>query len=84
MELYQQLEKVKTKQDVVRFINALRKDLKNNKDEWQNWSLDDYLGAVEAWLNDSEGVVMNSGKAVEDLPKWELIATVLYSGKIYE
>ncbi len=84
MDVYQQLEKVKTKQELIVFIKSLRDDFKNNKDDWQNWTLESYLEAVEAWLNDSDGLPMNTGQKIEELSKWELVATILYVGKIYE
>jgi len=84
MDIYQQLEKVKTKKELIAFIKALRNDFKSNKDSWQNWTLEAYLESMEAWLNDGDGLLMNTGKKIEELSKWELVATILYAGKIYE
>lgn len=84
MDINQQLEKIKTKQELIVFIKSLRDDFKHDKENWQNLTLEAYLESMEAWLNDSGDRPMNTGKKIEELSKWELVATILYAGKIYE
>lgn len=84
MNIFEQIETIKSREELLSFIKMLRNDLKENKEGWQNHNLEDYLESIEAWLNDSDGLAKNTGKSIEDLSKWGIIASVLYSGKIYE
>ena len=61
-----------------KFIDCLRNDYRMNCVSWENETIDDYLGAINAWLKDSHEL---SGQPVVVL---QLIAKILYIGKIYE
>ncbi|WP_316569322.1 hypothetical protein [Neobacillus sp. YIM B06451] len=84
MELYEWIEKVNSREDLVKFINLLRKDLQMNKDEWENANLADFLEAMEAWVNDMEGFYPNANQAVSEKQSWKMIANILYASKMYE
>jgi len=57
MEIFETTSKINSKEDLIRFIRLLRRDLQINKDEWENITLEDYLEAIEAWLNDMTDII---------------------------
>ena len=68
---------MKTREDVVATIQELLVDLEANPEGWENSTLDRYLDAMAAWLEDS-------GKKDNRPPSWELIGDMLKAAKIYE
>ncbi|SFD54155.1 hypothetical protein SAMN02799633_04075 [Bacillus sp. UNCCL81] len=44
MELYEKVDTVKSREDLISLIFHLRMDLKNNKEKWENITLEDYCG----------------------------------------
>ncbi|MBA2939049.1 hypothetical protein HZF08_12080 [Paenibacillus sp. CGMCC 1.16610] len=65
-----------TKEDFITFLNTLRHDLTENAASWENQTLESFLEAMEAWLNDSN--------SVSNTPTWSTFATSLLAGKAYE
>jgi hypothetical protein len=84
MELYEKVKNVKSREDLIQFINHLRMDLQTNKDEWENITLEDFLEAMEAWVNDMEGYYLNSNQPVPKQPSWKTFADILYASSMYE
>jgi len=84
MELYEKVEDVKSREDLIKFINQLRFDLQINKGEWENVTLEDYLEAMEAWVNDMDGYYLNVNQPVPKQPSWKTIADILYASSMYE
>lgn len=84
MELYEQIESVKSREDLIKFINHLRMDLKTNNDEWENITLGDYLEAMEAWITVMDGVYLNQNQPMPKQPSWKTIADILYASGFYE
>ncbi len=68
---------MKTRDDAVQAIHQLLADLKENPDSWENPTLERFLEAMAAWLEDS-------GKKHSEPPSWDLIAEMLQAAKIYE
>ncbi|WP_066074839.1 DUF7660 family protein [Neobacillus soli] len=84
MELYERLESVKSREDLIKFIFHLRMDLKTNSDEWGNITLENYLEAMEAWITDMDGVYLNQNQPMPKQPSWKTIADILYASSMYE
>ncbi|MDM5248889.1 MULTISPECIES: hypothetical protein [unclassified Lysinibacillus] len=84
MEFYEKIEQVATKDEFLEFLNMLSKDFKLNVDEWENKSINNYLEAIESWIEAMEGYYINSGLPVPNNIDWNFLATVFYVGKIYE
>jgi hypothetical protein len=63
--------------DVIATLEALRIDLKERPDSWENPSLERYLEAMQAWLSAFSG-------RLGDKPSWKLISEMLEAAKIYE
>lgn len=90
------LELVCDKDSFIRFLIALSKERKM-ADEllkaepqkyrytsvigWENGSIDTYLDAAAAWLEDNWEIFQSEGRSEIS---WRLMAGVFYAGKIYE
>jgi len=84
MELYEKVEDVNSREDLIKFINQLRMDLQINKGKWENVTLEDYLEAMEAWVNDMDGYYLNINQPLPTQPSWKTIADILYASSMYE
>lgn len=75
-------ERVRTRADFIRFVEALRDDWKRDAagqttlSTWQNGTIGEFLDAIAAFANDSP-ILPRDGD-------WRLAATLLYAGVIYE
>lgn len=75
---------VKSRQDFAAFLRILVEDLEANKANWENDILETYLEAFSGWVDDMEGVFLNSG---EPMPKdfdWKLLARMFLAARNYE
>ena len=61
------------------FLSSLREDFLNNKESWENQSIDTYLESIIAWLNEYNGEDIDI-----KIPNWKAITSMFYMGKIYE
>ncbi|MGH8838419.1 MAG: DUF7660 family protein [Jiangellaceae bacterium] len=84
MDLIEARDSIRTRQDLARFVNALRHDLLNNGDAWENATLDRYLEALAAWIADMEGYFKNQGISAPERPDWHLVGQMLFAASIYE
>ena len=73
-----------TREQFSQFIDALRKDLQDNKDEWENPSLASFLEAMSSWVADMDGFYMNHDKIPPESVSWAVFANILYAAKVYE
>ena len=62
---------------LVEQLKELREDLRSNPDAWQNQTLQDYLEAIQAWLEATK-------ERAPCEPTWEFVAGLFGVGKIYE
>ena len=77
-------DRVESRDDLVRFIRALHRDLAVNGSERENPTLDRFLEALAAWTDDMDGYFRNTGQDVPSEPTWRLLANMLYAAHIYE
>lgn len=84
MDLYDRINNIKSKEELIDFLDFLSKDRSKNKEEWQNNTIEDYLAAIGSWIEDMEGYYENMNLPIPDNENWSFIATLLYVGKIYE
>ena len=77
MSVYESLEQVKDRESFLSFIKDLAWDSANNKDEWQNCTIADYLESIAAWIEDSDNEELTNLDFKE-------VAKLFYAGKIYE
>jgi hypothetical protein len=84
MDLRDELERVTSRQDLARFVYALREDLLDNDQAWENPTLDRFLEALAAWCNDMGGYFQNQGIAEPDQADWKLVGRMLFAASTYE
>ncbi len=75
---------VGSKQEFVAFIREMNDDLRRCPDQWENPTLDRYLEAMAAWVEDMDGYYLNRGEAVPQQPTWKVLADILMAAKMYE
>jgi hypothetical protein len=75
---------VVSKEDLADFIDALRNDFLANPSEWENASVDQFLGAMSAWVRAMDNYYQNIGSAPVTSPSWSVFADILAASKIYE
>ncbi len=84
MTLTEHINSIRTRQDFVGFSKALSKDLHDNPQSWENVTLDRFLEAIGAWVEDMDGYYLNQGKPVPLQPDWKTIGDILMAAKMYE
>ena len=77
-------DSVATREDLAAFVRSLRADLLANEDAWENSTLERFLEALGAYLDDLDGWLANRGEPVPAEPTWKLVAHVLEGARIYE
>lgn len=75
---------VRTREDLARFVAALRQDLLSNRAAWENPTLERFLGALAAWCTDMPGNFDNRGVERPEQPDWNLVARMLMAASTYE
>jgi hypothetical protein len=84
MELREQAEKIQTRNDLALFIHHLVKDLRTHPERWENASLEAYLAALAAWVQDMEGYYRNRHEPTPHQPTWKHLGEILLAARIYE
>jgi hypothetical protein len=78
------IEKLKTKEDFVDFVELLITDLKKNSHEWSNNSLNEYLEGIASWTEDMDGYYINNNLPIPENVDWKVFANILIAAKMYE
>ena len=77
----EQIEHIADRGGFVEFLFALSRNAKNHPEEWSNRTVADYLEQMASWIEDaypSNGIV--DWESVD----YQVLAKILYMGKIYE
>ena len=53
MDVNKSLEQVNDRESFGTFLKCLSKDFDENHDEWENWTIAEYLESISAWIKDS-------------------------------
>ena len=77
-------EKNLSKRDFVFFLRKLRKDFIENPSSWENNNIDDFLEAMEAWVDEMEGFYANQNVPMPKNIKWGVFADILMGAKLHE
>ena len=80
--MIEKINRISSKEDFIKYIRSLVADYTNNKDEWENITIPDYLEQIASCIEDYSVTPQN------DI-EWEkidyrILAQLLYMGKIYE
>ncbi|MGH8071837.1 MAG: DUF7660 family protein [Candidatus Entotheonellia bacterium] len=84
MDLREQAEKIQTREDLVLFVHHLIRDLRTSPEQWENTSLEAYLAAIAAWVQDMDGYYRNRGEAAPHHPTWKHVGEILLAARVYE
>jgi hypothetical protein len=82
--LHEQVATIETREELVGFINALRRDLIANPSQWENSTLDTFLAALASWTEDMEGFYVNQGREIPKTPSWKTVGEMLAAARVYE
>lgn len=78
---------VKTREDFLKFLEEIHKDLIANKDQdyWENPTLERYLEAMHAWIIDMDNKKMKENPTFnpEELT-WPRLKDIFVAASIYE
>lgn len=74
-----------TKQEFILFIENFRTDFIENKEQWENKSIEDYLEAISRYTEDIDGYYKNTNQDI-NLEKldWKVFADILKGSSMYE
>lgn len=75
---------ITTRQDLAAFILALRHELEQEPEAWENRTLSDFLEALAGWTEDMDGYFLNRGEEVPQQPTWQTLALMLRAATVYE
>ena len=78
------IESIKSKDDFTEFVGILMQDFQNNKDEWENKTLDTYLQAIQHYTEDLDGYYISQNAPVPENVPWKVFAVILLAAKMYE
>lgn len=78
------IDTIHTKDELADFVAALCDELKNNRDEWENFTLECFLDAMEAWIRVIDLYAKNTGDIEVLTPSWKTFAKILFAAKVYE
>lgn len=84
MDLNNKADVVSSRDDFVKFVDALRHDLAAHRAEWQNATLDKFLEALSGWVQDMDGYYLNNNLPVPTSPNWKNLAEMMLAAKYYE
>lgn len=84
MKLHEKIKNIESKEDFISFVEMLSSDFTQNKNEWNNQTVEEYLAGLVSWVEDMDGYYQNVNKPISEKINWNFFANVLYSGKIYE
>ena len=70
------LPPVNSRSEFVTFLREFRLDFEKHPEQWENLTLDRFLAAMEAWVDDAD---MNASPEA-----WKLVQSCLLAARIYE
>jgi len=83
-ELFDFAATVGSRQDFIKFVEYLNADYRERKNEWENNSLEDFLGGLSGFANDMDGFYKNMGETVDvETVTWRMAAQMLLAASVY-
>ena len=76
---------ISSREEFIQFLSELSANLASHGDEWENGSLELFLGAMKRFTERADGYYQDIGEAIDcDKPSWRLFADILLAAKVYE
>jgi hypothetical protein len=76
--------KVRSKEELIAFLELVLRDHAQNGKEWENRDIPSFIGALQSWLEDSDGYYVNRKEDAGAISPWRRIADALAAARIYE
>ncbi len=84
MNLENQAEEIKSREDLAEFIRSLNRAMLQKPEEWENVTLERFLMALAAWAEDMDGYYENQGNALPKDVEWAMFGQMLLAASMYE
>ena len=88
MECVEQVKSIETRDDFVVFMQHLLRDWRQHPEQWENASLEAYLEAMAAWVQDMDGYYRNLSRPVPKLMRhhltWRNLGEIMLAARVYE
>ncbi|TPN87380.1 DUF7660 family protein [Aquimarina algicola] len=78
------IHNIKTKEDFLNFLDRYIQSFREEKESWENSSIDTFLEGMHGWVDDMEGYYENMGLPIPEHIDWKIFADILYASKMYE
>jgi len=78
------IDGIKSKAEFLEFLEELQHDLQYNRPDWENPTLEGFLEAMAAWIEDSDNYHRITGRGKPMDGDWQFLANVLAAARIYE
>jgi hypothetical protein len=76
---------INDRQSFIQFLHELHNNFLQDGGQWENKTLDQFLGALAAYAEDIQGYYDNTMPSVDaDIPGWKVFADMLMGASIYE
>lgn len=73
------------KSEFIQFIENLRTDFIQNKQQWVNKTIEDYLEALSRYTEDIDGYYKNTNEDIDiEEIEWKVFADILKGSSMYE
>lgn len=77
--------KVNTRQDFVKFLEMLTKNLEQNPEDWENATLPEFLDALSRYTEDIQQYYINTNQNIDaNIPNWNVFADIFRGAMLYE
>jgi len=84
MTLDERARAVRTREDLIAFLECLSADYAANGATWDNADLASFLVAMAAWAADMDGWYNNHGEELATVAPWRVLADILMAARVYE
>ena len=84
MEKFPEPEIVQSYSGLASYLIQVADHLRDHPEDWENATLEDFLRAWSAWLEDSPGYYSNNSEEMPQRPSWSDVAGMILAAKSYE
>ncbi|MFI6107503.1 hypothetical protein [Streptomyces sp. NPDC051310] len=77
-------DEVRSREELVAFVRDLHQDYLRRGHTWENQTLDRFLEALAAWMDDSPGWYRKFGYELPPDGDWTYLARALQAATLYE
>lgn len=75
---------IKTKEDLIAFLDLMKRDFQENGKKWENEDIWSFLDAFQSWIGSSGNYYKNVNVDASTVTPWKEIADAFAAARIYE